>query len=95
MQYELYYGAFKSVKKEQTFAILKDFFKCFKVIPFNKVAAEKAGEIRADLEQKGTPIGPYDILIGASAIASSSTLVTHNIKEFSRISGLLIEDWEG
>ena len=56
--------------------------------------AEIAGKIRAELEKKGMSIGPYDLLIGASALARGYTLVTHNTKEFSRIDSLLIEDWE-
>ena len=50
-------------------------------------------DIRVKLEKKGLPIGPYDILIAASALACKATLVTHNIKEFKRVKGLKIEDW--
>jgi len=52
-----------------------------------------AASIRVNLEQQGTPIGPYDILIAASALANNLTLVTDNTSEFKRVSGLKIEDW--
>jgi len=55
---------------------------------------ETDGKIRADLERKGMPIGPYDLLIGATALELGGVLVTHNRKEFSRIDKLSIEDWE-
>lgn len=57
-------------------------------------AARKAGEIKANLAALGTPIGPYDLLIAAIAIVNDLTLVTHNIKEFERVSELRVEDWE-
>ncbi len=50
-------------------------------------------KIRAQLEKQGTPIGPMDILIAGTAIALQATLVTHNVREFSRIPGLSIADW--
>ena len=49
--------------------------------------------IRIDLEEKGIPIGPYDILIAGIALSNKGILVTHNTKEFERIEGLKIEDW--
>jgi tRNA(fMet)-specific endonuclease VapC len=52
------------------------------------------GEIRATLEKAGTPIGPYDLLIAATAVAKDIILVTHNTMEFSRVSGIRLEDWE-
>jgi len=51
-------------------------------------------KIRADLSKVGTPIGPYDLLIASIALANNVILVTHNTREFSRVSGLEIEDWE-
>ena len=50
-------------------------------------------ELRADLARQGTPIGPYDLLIAGIAIANGLTLVTHNTREFSRITTLSLEDW--
>jgi tRNA(fMet)-specific endonuclease VapC len=52
-----------------------------------------AATIRAQLEQQGTPIGSIDVLIAGTAMAIQATLVTHNVKEFSRVAGLTISDW--
>lgn len=63
------------------------------VIPFEAEDAAHAGEIRAHLESKGTPIGPYDYLIAAQARRRAATLVTLNMREFSRVPGLMVTDW--
>ncbi len=62
-------------------------------VPFDDLAADVYGRIRADLERQGQAIGPNDTLIAAIALANGLTIVTHNTAEFSRVSGLLIEDW--
>jgi tRNA(fMet)-specific endonuclease VapC len=58
------------------------------------LAARLFGRIRSDLEIKGTPIGSYDLQIAAIALAHNLTLVTHNTREFIRVEGLQLEDWE-
>jgi tRNA(fMet)-specific endonuclease VapC len=63
------------------------------IVDFGTKEAESAAKIRADLEKKGMPIGPYDTLIAGTALAKNAILVTHNIKEFGRITALKIEDW--
>jgi len=63
------------------------------ILSFGHKEAEQAALIRAKLERQGLPIGPYDVLIAATALSNRSTLVTHNVKEFSRVEGLQIEDW--
>jgi tRNA(fMet)-specific endonuclease VapC len=73
---------------------LNGFLKTFDSIDLDSHIAETAGKIRAELDQKGTPIGPFDLLIGASALARKWVLITHNTREFSRINGLMLEDWE-
>ena len=65
----------------------------FDVAPFTRHAAECYGRIRADLEAKGQIIGANDLLIAATVMAENGVLVTHNTREFSRISGLAVEDW--
>jgi len=64
-----------------------------KVWPFELEDAEEAGDIRAELERAGTPIGPYDILIGAQARRRSALLVTANASELSRVPRLRTADW--
>jgi tRNA(fMet)-specific endonuclease VapC len=63
------------------------------VLAFQEEDATRAGELRADLERAGTPIGPYDLLIAAQALRTGSTLVTSNTAEFARVAGLRWEDW--
>jgi tRNA(fMet)-specific endonuclease VapC len=63
-------------------------------LPFDDAAAEAYGRLRAELARRGTPIGPNDLMIAAIALAHDLTLVTHNTAEFSRVSGLRLEDWE-
>jgi tRNA(fMet)-specific endonuclease VapC len=92
---ELLFGAEKSTKKPRVVQELTLFFARFRSMPFDDEAARRYGVIRADLEAKGTPIGPNDLLIAAIALASDLTLVTHNAGEFSRVPGLRLEDWEG
>lgn len=91
---ELFYGAFKSARRDANLAVLESLFPEFKSLPFDSKAARLSGEIRADLARKGTPIGPYDLQIAAIALANDCILVTHNTGEFSRIAGLKLEDWE-
>ena len=91
---ELCYGARKSVKTEQNLATLKTFFAPFTSMSFDDEAAEVYGRLRAELEIRGTPIGPNDLLIAATSLAHGLTLVTRNEKEFSRVPGLNIENWE-
>ncbi|MEM9273637.1 MAG: type II toxin-antitoxin system VapC family toxin [Cyanobacteria bacterium P01_F01_bin.143] len=91
---ELYYGAYKSERKDQNLQVLNEFFQEFHSLSFDDQAAKKAGEIRAKLAGLGTPIGPYDLQIAAIALVHNLILVTHNIDEFSRVEGLSYEDWE-
>ncbi len=63
------------------------------IIPFSEKEAQWAARIRADLEKRGVPIGPFDIMIAGTAMAHQAILVTHNLREFSRIEGLVLEDW--
>jgi tRNA(fMet)-specific endonuclease VapC len=94
VRFELFYGAYKSNRKEETLKKLNEFLSTFDTIDLDNQICETAGKIRADLEKKGLPIGPYDLLIGACALNKGYILVTHNKKEFSRIDNLLMEDWE-
>lgn len=91
---ELYYGAHKSPRRAANLALLAGLFPQFSSIPFDDIAADFYGQIRCDLEKKGTPIGPNDLMIAATAKANDLTLVTHNTAEFCRVAGLRLEDWE-
>lgn len=63
------------------------------VLPFESPADDIYAEIRVYLEQRGTPIGPNDLLIAASALLNDCVLVTRNDREFSRVPGLIVENW--
>jgi len=90
---ELEYGAAKSSKPQQNRDALDAFLAPLEIFPFNGEAAYRYGQIRAFLEKEGKLIGTMDMLIGAHAVSASMTLVTNNIKEFSRIPGLRLENW--
>ncbi|MDD2734412.1 MAG: type II toxin-antitoxin system VapC family toxin [Desulfuromonadaceae bacterium] len=91
---ELYYGVMKSAAPSRNLARLTPFLDQFDSLPFDNEAAREFGHIRAYLAKAGTPIGPYDLQIAAIALANKLKLVTHNTREFSRIIGLQLEDWE-
>lgn len=91
---ELLYGAFKGPNSEKKLSVLEDLFARVASLPFDDRAAAAAARARADLAAKGALIGPHDLLIAGIALASNVTLVTHNLREFSRIEGLRLLDWE-
>lgn len=91
--HELFYGALKSQRATENLARVEGLK--FEVLDFDREDARHAGELRAALATAGTPIGPYDVLIAGQARARSLTLVTHNTREFQRVPGLRVEDWEG
>jgi tRNA(fMet)-specific endonuclease VapC len=90
---ELAYGVRKSAKPDKNSEALDQFLVPLDIIAFDYDATIAYGTIRADLEKKGTPIGPLDTLIAAHALSLDLTLVTNNEKEFNRIVGLKIENW--
>jgi tRNA(fMet)-specific endonuclease VapC len=91
---ELYYGAARS-RDPLTARFRQDaFLGRFTSLPFDDLAADAYGRIRAGLASLGTPIGPNDLLIAAIALTYNLILITHNTREFGRVTGLTIEDWE-
>ena len=93
---ELIYGAFHSgpAHRAGNLALIASLRQQFVSLPFDDRAAEEYGKARAHLASAGTPIGPNDLIIAAIALAHGFTLVTHNTNEFSRVPGLLLEDWQ-
>jgi len=91
--YELQVGIAKSNNPQKREKQLATLLEQVNVIPFEEREAKASALIRADLEKKGTPIGPLDILIAGSAKAHNLTLVTHNTREFMRVEGLTLRDW--
>ena len=90
---ELLYGVSKSSKPEQNQIALAQFVSPLEILPYDDEAAQYYGDLRADLEKRGTPIGSLDMLIAAHALSLSCTLITNNEKEFKRIPNLKINNW--
>jgi len=91
---ELLFGAYHSTRVDANLQRLKVFFRPLRSLPFDDQCIEHYALIRTDLAAQGKPIGPNDLLIAAIARANDVTLVTRNTKEFGRVSGLAIEDWQ-
>ncbi|MCL2065937.1 MAG: type II toxin-antitoxin system VapC family toxin [Treponema sp.] len=89
---ELFYGLEKKGSDRLFNEVRSIIGKC-SIIDFDKSQSELYGKIRLELEKSGTPLGDMDILIAAAAILKKAILVTHNIKHFSRIKGIKVEDW--
>jgi tRNA(fMet)-specific endonuclease VapC len=92
VSHELFYGAFRSSRPTQNVGLIDALQ--FAVLEFDKEDARQAGALRALLASRGTPIGPYDVLIAGQALARNMILVTHNTNEFGRVPGLRAEDWQ-
>ena len=90
---ELQYGAEKSNKRSFSKNVVSTFLSVYQIIPFDERAAEHYAIIRASLEREGKIIGGNDMIIAAIALSHRGILVTHNTNEFSRIDGLVLEDW--
>ncbi len=89
---ELAYGVAKSGSTRNRQA-LEMFLAPLVILPFDEAALWVYGDLRAELERKGTPIGSLDTMIAAHALSQQSTLVTNNTREFARVPGLALENW--
>jgi tRNA(fMet)-specific endonuclease VapC len=90
---ELVYGAERSNDPISNHAAITELLTPTCVLPFDNAAAYQAGLIRNHLASTGKSIGPFDTLIAGHALSQSMILVTNNTGEFSRVHGLVIEDW--
>ena len=91
---EVDYGLALNVERAKKLAPLLDaFFSAIVTLPFDAADARSAAAIRAALKTQGQPIGAYDILIAGTALARGLVVVTSNLGEFKRVSGLQLEDW--
>ena len=90
---ELVHGVEKSAAVEKNKLALSIMLAKIEILDFNVDAANCYGKIRADLEKRGTPIGPFDMMIAGHAQSLGYTVVTNNVKEFARVEGLKIENW--
>ena len=92
---ELMHGVEKSAARDRNRRALEAFVERLSVLSFGAGAAASYGELRADLERRGSVIGPYDMMIAAHAQSLSLVVVTNNRREFDRVRGLAVEDWVG
>ena len=90
---ELAHGVEKSAARDKNRAALLRFLTILTVLPFDDLAAAEYGEVCADLQRKGMPIGTMDMLIAAHAKTEGLILVTNNTREFERVQGLTLENW--
>lgn len=94
VRYELEFGVCNSRHQQKNRANLTHLLKYIQVLDWSDEQSLDAAEVRCALARKGQPIGHYDILIAAHARSLGAILVTHNIREFGRVDGLQLEDWE-
>ncbi len=90
--YEINFGLRRAGRREQLNAFAR-MVQATTVLDFDAETADQAARIRVELEAQGTPIGPHDLLIAATALRYRCALVTHNTREFSRVAGLALQDW--
>jgi tRNA(fMet)-specific endonuclease VapC len=92
--FELFAGVCRCNDPEGERQKVSTFLEPFHLLPFDWDAALKTAEIRFQLEKTGTKIGPYDLQLSGQARSLDLTMVTHNTREFKRVTGLRLEDWE-
>jgi len=90
---ELWFGVANSQKKKKNESALKDFLEFVTLLDWPGEASHLYGQIRAQLQKLGTPIGAMDLLIASHALFIDTVLVTNNTREFERVSDLKIENW--
>ena len=90
---ELLHGAEKYGNRLQRVGIIQSLLALFPCLPFDEVDASFYASIRHDLELQGQVIGPYDLQIAAICLRHRFVLATKNVSEFSRVSGLTVQDW--
>jgi tRNA(fMet)-specific endonuclease VapC len=90
---ELYHGAEKSAKVSQNLEVIEEFSSLLEVLPYTAKATAHYGSIRSSLDKAGQPIGVNDLHIAAHARSEGLVVVTNNVSEFARVSGLMLENW--
>ena len=90
---ELIYGVYRSANPSRNLLAVQQLLSGIPILPFDTDAATHAGIVMAALAKAGTPIGDRDALIAGHARALGVKLITHNVREFSRVPGLQVEDW--
>jgi tRNA(fMet)-specific endonuclease VapC len=89
---ELRYGADRK-RSRKLHRLIDTFTATVKVAAFDEAAAAEFGRIGSLLAERGTPIGEFDVVIAAHAVVLKCTLVTNNVRHFSKVPGLTVENW--
>ena len=90
---ELQYGVSKSKNRRLNKQRIEEFLSPLELLPYDEIAATIYGDIRVQLEKRGEPIGPLDLLIAAHALSRNLVLISNNEKEFKRVKNLKVENW--
>ena len=91
--FELYHGLERSAQPERERAKIDELLSVVAVLAFGDADAGRAAKVRHALEQTGTVIGPFDVLIAGHALNAGLILASNNTDEFNRVAGLTVEDW--
>ena len=91
---ELYHGLERCSQPVREQAKIDELLSVVAVLPFDDEEAKRAAKVRHALEQAGSMIGPFDALIAAHALTAGLVLVSNNTREFLRVAGLIVEDWQ-
>ena len=90
---ELQHGVSKSKNRRLNKQRIEEFLSPLEILPYDEIAASIYGDIRLQLEKRGEPIGPLDLLIAAHALSRNLVLLSNNEKEFKRVKNLKVENW--
>lgn len=90
---EIRFGVAKKPEAVRLHRIVDEFLRIVPILPWDAKAANRHGELRADLQARGLPIGDFDEMIAAHALAVGAVVVTDNVRHFSRVPGLVLENW--
>lgn len=90
---ELVFGAEKSSNVESNLTVIEGFIARLDVLDYGKAAATQTAQIKAELAKKGSPIGAYNVMLAGHALSQGLIMVTNNLREFSKVSGLRSESW--
>lgn len=91
---ELFYGAFKSIKKDKNLAVLEELKKKIRTLHTTEGVSYNYGKAKSELEVRGQTLDDADLLIASIAMTNNTILVTNNTEHFKRIQGLKITNWK-
>lgn len=90
---ELYFGAYNSIRVEPNLVRAETFMNQLAVLPLTRSTLKIFGQLKAELRKQGQPLADFDLLIASTALISKRTLVTNNLRHYTRIPDLKVENW--